>query len=72
VDRITRFPVILSKPCISLFLAVQPDLLYRAFANERLLTGGFLARCLAADSRLQIEYEDEDKPIVIDSKVTEA
>jgi hypothetical protein len=30
-----------------------------AFSNERLLVGGFLARCLCADSRMQIQYEDE-------------
>jgi hypothetical protein len=38
---------------------VQPDLLYKAFGNERLLVGGFLARCLTADSKMQVQYEDE-------------
>jgi hypothetical protein len=39
---------------------VQPDLLQKAFSNERLLVGGFLARCLAADSKMEAQYEDEN------------
>ena len=72
VDRITRDPITLQSPCISLFLAVQPDILYRAFASERLRLGGFLARCIAVDSELEVQYEDSDKPIEIDAKVTQA
>jgi hypothetical protein len=60
VDRIVREPLILRLPCIALLLLVQPDLLRMAFSNERLLIGGFLARCLAADPRMEILYEDEN------------
>jgi hypothetical protein len=59
VDRICREPIVLHHPCVTLLLLVQPDLLYKAFDNERLLVGGFLARCLAADSRMEVQYEDE-------------
>jgi hypothetical protein len=59
VDRVSRAPIILTFPCVSLLLLVQPDLLWMAFSNERLLIGGFLARCLCADSKLQVQYEDE-------------
>lgn len=59
VDRIGRAPIILRQPCVTLLLLVQPDLLRMAFSHERLLVGGFLARCLAADSRIKILYEDE-------------
>jgi hypothetical protein len=59
VDRLSRPPILLRRPCVALLLLVQPDLLRMAFSNERLLVGGFLARCLSADSRIQIQYEDE-------------
>ena len=42
----------LELPCIALLLLVQPDILRRVFKNERLTIGGFLARCLCADSKL--------------------
>jgi hypothetical protein len=60
VDRVGRTPIILSQPCVSLLLLVQPDLLRKAFGNERLLVGGFLARCLASDAGMEIQYEDEN------------
>jgi hypothetical protein len=59
VDRLSRPPILLRHPCVALLLLVQPDLLRMAFSNERLLVGGFLARCLSADSRIQIQYEEE-------------
>jgi Protein of unknown function (DUF3987) len=36
VDRVSRPPIVLHLPCISLLLLVQPDLLWMAFSNERL------------------------------------
>jgi replicative DNA helicase len=45
VDRATRPPIVLKAPCVTLLLMVQPDLLNKAFTDERLLIGGFLARC---------------------------
>ena len=41
IDRVGRAPIVLSHPCVSLLLLVQPDLLQKAFSNERLLVGGF-------------------------------
>jgi hypothetical protein len=64
VDRVGRAPIVLHHPCVTMLLLTQPDLLYRAFGNERLLVGGFLARCLAADSRLEVQYEqDSENPM---------
>jgi hypothetical protein len=71
VDRIGREPLILRLPCVSLLLLVQPDLLRMAFSNERLLIGGFLARCLAADSRMEILYEDENTLREVDPAIME-
>ena len=59
VDRVSRPPIVLRHPCVTMLLLVQPDLLQKAFSNERLLVGGFLARCLAADSKMELQYEDE-------------
>src|SRR5262249_44008002 len=59
VDRVGRAPIVLHRPCVAMLLLTQPDLLYKAFSNERLLVGGFLARCLAADSKLEVQYEEE-------------
>jgi hypothetical protein len=42
VDRATRAPILLKAPCVTLLLMVQPDLLNKAFADERLRVGGFL------------------------------
>jgi hypothetical protein len=72
VDRISRDPITLQSPCINLFLAVQPDILYRAFASERLRLGGFLARCISVDSELEVQFEDSAKPIEINAAITEA
>jgi len=71
VDRLGRDPIILRQPCVALLLLVQPDLLNMAFGNERLLVGGFLARCLAADSRMKILYEDETTLPEVDPAVME-
>jgi hypothetical protein len=60
VDRIGRGSVLLHQPCVSMLVLTQPDLLYKLFANERLLVGGFLARCLAVDSRMEIQDETEE------------
>jgi hypothetical protein len=60
VDRIGRGAILLHQPCVAMLLLTQPDLLHRLFGNERLLVGGFLARCLAADSRMQIQDETEE------------
>jgi hypothetical protein len=55
-----RLRIVLTAPRVTLEMAVQPDLLYRAFSNERLWVGGFLARCLASDTQMEVQFEDED------------
>jgi hypothetical protein len=59
IDRVSRPPIVLYHPCVTMLLLVQPDLLQKAFGNERLLVGGLLAKCLAADSKMELQYEDE-------------
>jgi hypothetical protein len=72
VDRVCREPIVLHHPCVTLLLLVQPDLLYKAFDNERLWVGGFLARCLAADSRMEAQYEDETTLAEADPEIMRA
>jgi hypothetical protein len=60
VDRIGRGRIVLHNPCVALLLLVQPDILRKAFEDERLLIGGFLARCLAADTRLKMLPETDE------------
>jgi hypothetical protein len=71
VDRASRAPIILKRPCVTLMLMLQPDLMNKAFADERLRVGGFLARCLFFDSRMQIQYEDEHSLAPPDATVME-
>lgn len=59
VDRVGRSSIVLHHPLVTMLLLAQPDLVQKAFSNERLLVGGLLARCLAADSRMKLQYEDE-------------
>jgi hypothetical protein len=72
VDRISRSSIVLRNPCLALYLAMPPHDLQQAFVHKWLLKGGFLARCLVADSGLEIEYEPEDRPIVINPAVAAA
>jgi hypothetical protein len=60
VDRVGRESVLLHQPCVAMLVLTQPDLLHKLFSNERLLVGGFLARCLAVDSRMEIQDETEE------------
>ena len=60
VDRVGRESVLLHQPCVAILVLTQPDLLHKLFSNERLLVGGFLARCLAVDSRMEIQDETEE------------
>jgi hypothetical protein len=53
VNRISRGPVILESPCMTLLWFVQPDLLERLMRNTRLAVGGFLARCLICDTKTE-------------------
>jgi hypothetical protein len=69
VDRVGRGSVLLYQPCVAMLVLTQPDLLYKLFSNERLLVGGFLARTLAADSKMQIQDETEESEPDPDSKI---
>ena len=69
VDRVSRPSILLNSPCITLEMAVQPDLIYRAYSNERLLVGGFLARCLAVDTQMEVQFEDEETCYSIDPEL---
>jgi hypothetical protein len=71
VDRLNREVIILQHPCVALLLLVQPDLLRIAFSNERLLVGGFLARCLSADLRMKVLYENEATVPEVDPAIME-
>jgi uncharacterized protein DUF3987 len=53
VHRITRESIFLKSPCMTLLWFTQPDLFQRLICNERLLLGGFLARCLCCNTRAQ-------------------
>jgi hypothetical protein len=52
VNRNSHCPIILYHPTMSLLWLTQPDLLYGLYQKERLLVGGFLARCLPFDSKI--------------------
>src|SRR5258707_12552141 len=69
VDRVSRPPIVLHHPCVAMLLLVQPDLLHKACSNERLLVGGLLARCLMADSKMELQYEDEKTLPEVDSEI---
>jgi hypothetical protein len=71
VDRISRTRVSLQNPCVALLLLVQPDLLRLAFSNERLLVGGFLARCFTADTGLEMQEETEESAVHFDEVIAE-
>lgn len=49
-NRKGRPPVVAHKPCLTLSIAVQPDVWQRMSASPRLMESGFLARCLTFDS----------------------
>ncbi len=46
VDRISRPPLWVEDPCLSMCLMVQPDLFRQVFSNEGFLESGFLPRIL--------------------------
>jgi len=48
VERITRAPLFVEAPCISMCLIVQPDLFSRMVSTQGFLESGFLARVLPA------------------------
>jgi hypothetical protein len=68
VNRNSHSPIILNEPTMSLLWLTQPDLLYGLYQKERLLVGGFLARCLPFDSKI-VPTEIPAYPCKIDPTV---
>ncbi len=69
VHRISRESISLKKPCVSLLLLVQEIILREAFANSRLVFGGFLARCFTAHCRLKMQEETEETEVPLSEEV---
>jgi hypothetical protein len=46
VDRVGRPPVVLTRPCLSMVLLIQPKRLESLLSQPELTDGGFLPRCL--------------------------
>jgi hypothetical protein len=64
VERLSRPPASLSAPAISLFWLTQPDKIPEIFSNQTLKDGGFLPRCLVADTKVEPEERTgNEKPI---------
>lgn len=55
IDRITREPVVLEEPCLSVCWLCQPHRLDKFLSNDRLLEDGLLPRFLVAHSRARME-----------------
>ena len=71
VHRVSRESITLKKPCVSVLLLVQEDILRSAFANTRLVIGGFLARCFSAYCRLKMQEETEETEIPLSKELLE-
>jgi len=62
VDRISRAPVVLEKPCLSVLLLVQPDKLELLLGNQSLSDGGLLPRFLVCHTRCEPQEIGEETP----------
>ncbi len=68
IDRITREPVVMEEPCISVCWLCQPHRLDKFLANERLLEDGLLPRFLVAHSNASmaaIDGDDSSIPVAV-------
>jgi hypothetical protein len=64
VHRVSRPPIFIRSPCVSLFWLLQPDLLERMVEHRRLRDGGFLARPMICDTQLvPVELRRDARPI---------
>ncbi len=68
VDRVTREPVVLNEPCMSIFWFTQPDKIPDMFNNISLVKGGFAPRfisllemCKAEDTSWDGKHIDQDE-----------
>lgn len=62
VDRISRAPLWVDDPCLSMCLMVQPDLFSKVFLNEGFLESGFLPRILPVSVQSIPRVFDERVP----------
>jgi hypothetical protein len=60
VDRVTRPPITLHKPCLTVLWLTQPDKAVRLLENTALSDGGLLPRFLMADTRAEPTQSDDD------------
>jgi hypothetical protein len=60
IDRVGRDSIHLQEPCLSMFLAIQPDKLEEMFSKAELHDGGFLARCLVCHSNAEPQELEEE------------
>jgi Protein of unknown function (DUF3987) len=58
IHRISRPPINLEHPCLTLLWFLQPDLFTRMLANDRLREGGFLVRILPCDTQMEPRESD--------------
>lgn len=70
VDRGSRGPVNLARPCLSLLLAVQPPILRELFANAEAVERGLITRTLAFACEVQ-PREDDGREDAINRTVCE-
>lgn len=62
VDRLSRAPVILHTPRLSLVWLIQPDIARTLAEDERMTESGLLPRLLLCDVKAEAEDEPEDFP----------
>ena len=64
VDRISRAPVVLIRPCLTVLLLVQPDKLELLLGSQSLSDGGLLPRFLACHTRCEPQEIGEETPAI--------
>lgn len=62
VSRVSRAPVILHTPRLSLLWLIQPDIARALSEDERMTESGMLPRLLLCDVKAEVEDEPEDFP----------
>lgn len=58
INRLSRRPVSLKNPCLSLLLCCTPDEVRNLFENERFITGGLMPRFLVCESQSRPKARD--------------
>jgi len=72
--RISRDPVYLNAPCMSVLFIATPDKVQELFKNQRLTSGGLLARFLVCDPKARPVPMDasEEKPHKLPSDISQS